>query len=81
MQQQQPNVDLSASTPYVCDECGHDTFQTVFKLRTISAMMSPSGEEMLVPIQAFACVKCGHINKEFLPKDLPDDEENPLFVV
>jgi Zn ribbon nucleic-acid-binding protein len=44
-------------------------------------MMSPSGEEMLVPIQAFACVKCGHINKEFLPKDLPDDEENPLFVV
>jgi len=79
--QQQPNVDLSASTPYVCDECGHDTFQTVFKLRTISAMMSPSGEEMLVPIQAFACVKCGHINKEFLPKDLPDDEETPLFVV
>ena len=79
--QQQQNVDLSASRPYVCEACGHDTFQTVFKLRTISAIASPSGEEMLVPIQAFACVKCGHINKEFLPKDLPDDEENPLSVV
>ena len=79
--QQPGNVDLSASKPYLCDACGYDTFQTVFKLRQISAIASPSGEEMLVPIQAFACVKCGHINKEFLPKDLPDDEENPLSVV
>ena len=71
---QQPNVDLSTSTPYVCDDCGHDVFHTVFKLRTISAMMSPSGEEMLVPIQAFACSKCNNINQEFLPKDLPDDK-------
>lgn len=70
----QQNVDLSNSTGYVCEECGHDVFTTVFKLRQISALASPSGEEMLVPIQAFACKKCDHINKEFLPKDLPEDE-------
>tara|TARA_R110000744_G_scaffold1628_2_gene5787 strand:+ start:121 stop:387 length:267 start_codon:yes stop_codon:yes gene_type:complete len=74
--QQQPNVDLSTSTAYTCDKCEHDTFKTVFKLRQISAIASPSGEEMLVPIQAFACVHCGHINKEFLPKDLPDNEDD-----
>ena len=73
---QQPNVDLSTSTPYVCEKCGHDTFHTVFKLRTISAMVSPSGEEMLVPIQAFACAECGHINKELLQKDLSEDDNN-----
>jgi len=70
----QANVDLSNSTAYVCEECGHDVFTTVFKLRQIPAIISPSGEEMLVPIQAFACTKCGHINKEFLPKDLPSDD-------
>jgi hypothetical protein len=70
----QQNVDLSTSTGYTCEECGHDVFTTVFKLRQISALASPSGEEMLVPIQAFACAKCDHINKEFLPKDLPEDE-------
>ena len=69
------NIDLSSSTSFGCDECGHDTFRTVFKLRQISALISPSGESMLVPIQAFACMKCDHINKEFLPKDLPDDLE------
>lgn len=71
---QQPNIDLSTSVPYVCEKCGHDTFVTVFKLRKIPAIASPSGEEMLVPIQAFACAECGHINQEFLPKDLPEDE-------
>jgi hypothetical protein len=23
----------------------------------------------MIPIQAFACVECGHINKGFLPKE------------
>tara|TARA_R110000803_G_scaffold164017_1_gene227774 strand:- start:595 stop:819 length:225 start_codon:yes stop_codon:yes gene_type:complete len=60
-------VDLSNSVEYVCEHCGHDTFETAFKLRKIPAIISPSGEEMLVPIQVFACKECGHINKEFLP--------------
>ena len=50
------NIDLSSSTPYVCDECGHDTFRTVFKIRQISALMSPSGESMLVPIPTIVIV-------------------------
>ena len=75
------NIDLSSSTPFGCEECGHDTFHTVYKLRQISALMSPSGEDMLVPIQAFACSKCNHINKEFLPKDLPEDDSPALKLV
>jgi len=61
-------VDLSNSTPYVCDECGHDVFVTAFKIQSISGIVSPTGEEMLVPIQVFMCSKCKHINEEFLPK-------------
>jgi small subunit ribosomal protein S21 len=26
------------------------------------------GQEAMIPIQVFACAKCGHINKGFLPK-------------
>jgi len=65
---QQQGVDLSNSTPYVCEECGHDVFVTAFKLQSVPSIVSPTGEEMLVPIQVFMCNKCGHINEEFLPK-------------
>ena len=36
---------------------------------TLSALLSPTGEEAKIPIQVFACAKCGHINKGFLPHD------------
>ena len=71
-------VDLSNSTPYVCEKCGHDTFVTAFKLRTIPAIVSPTGESMLVPVQVFMCAECGHINDEFLPPD--EQERNQLSV-
>ena len=71
-------VDLSNSVEYVCESCSHDTFETAFKLRKIPAIASPSGEEMLVPIQVFACKECGHINKEFLPDT---GEESSLSLV
>ena len=82
MNQQQANIDLSNSEAYVCEECGDDTFVTVFKLRKLSSIASPTGAEMLVPIQALACRACGYINKEFLP-DLGEDseDESPLTLV
>ena len=68
-QQMQMNIDFEQTTPVVCDECGHDVFTQVLKMRKVSALLSPTGQETMIPIQAFACVKCGHINKDFLPKE------------
>jgi len=65
----QQNVDLSNSMPYVCESCGHDVFETAYKLRQIPGIASPTGEPILVPVQVFACKECGHINEEFLPPD------------
>jgi len=62
------NIDVSQTTPVVCEECGHDAFTSVFKIRKLSALIAPSGQETIVPVQAFACAKCGHINTDFLPK-------------
>jgi|TARA_R110001592_G_scaffold14657_1_gene65357 hypothetical protein len=67
-QQPQMNLDFSQTTAEVCDECGHDTFIEVLKMRKLSALLSPTGQETMIPIKAFACHKCGHINKGFLPK-------------
>ena len=73
----QQNVDLSNSTPYVCESCGHDVFETAYKLRQIPGIASPSGEAMLVPVQVFSCKHCSHINEEFLP---PDEKSNLTLV-
>ena len=68
-QQPQMNVDFSQTTAEVCEKCENDTFIQVFKMRKLSALLSPSGQESMIPIQAFACAKCGHVNPGFLPKE------------
>ena len=70
----QVKVDISQTTPVVCESCGNDLFNASFRIRKISALLSPHGKETLVPMQLFVCSKCDHINKEFLPElDTKDD--------
>ena len=68
-QQPQMNIDFSKTTEEVCGECGNDTFTQVYQMRKLSALLSPTGQESMIPIQIFACAKCGHVNKGFLPKE------------
>jgi len=68
-QQPQMNIDFSQTTPVVCEKCGHDVFMPAMKMRKLSALLSPTGQETMIPIQAFACVECNHINEGFLPKE------------
>ena len=71
MNREQPglNIDFSQTTAEICTECGNDTFIQVYKMRKLSALLSPAGQESMIPIQAFACAKCGHVNPGFLPKE------------
>ena len=68
-QQPQMQVDLSQTTAEVCEKCENDTFHQIYKIRKLSALLSPAGKETIIPIQVFACVKCNHINSAFLPKE------------
>ena len=61
-------VDISKATDLVC-ECGSKLFRPVMAIKTLSALVSPTGQETMIPIQVFACAKCGYINKGFLPKE------------
>ena len=70
MNREQPGlkVDISQTTAVSCEKCKHDVFIPAFKMRKLSALLSPAGKETMVPVNVFACAKCGHINEEFLPK-------------
>ena len=60
-------VGLDQTEEIVCDECGCKSFHPPFLIRKVSALLSPSGKESIIPIQVFACDSCGHVNEEFLP--------------
>ena len=68
-QQPQMQVDLSQTTAEVCEKCENDTFVQVFKMRKLSALLSPAGKPSMIPMPVFACAKCSNINSAFLPKE------------
>ena len=69
--QQNPNMQVKVSLKdahdVACEKCGHKLFTQLMMFKKLSAVMSPTGEESMIPIQVFACNDCGHVNKEFLP--------------
>ena len=74
MNREQPglNIDFSQTTAICCEECKNETFHQVYQMRKLSALLSPTGKPTMIPVQVFACAKCGHINSEFLPKEQND---------
>ena len=59
------NIDLSKATPMRCEKCEGSTFKQTIMLHKLSALLSPNGQETIVPAAVFACEKCGHVNEEF----------------
>ena len=49
----------------VCENCGCRYFKQVNIFKRISALVSHTGKEQIIPIPTFRCDDCGHINDEF----------------
>lgn len=73
MQDQRMNLDLTNAQDITCENCGNYTFQEVALMKRISALVSPTGKEAIVPIPTFACNACGFINKQFLPVRMTEE--------
>tara|TARA_R110000765_G_scaffold332670_1_gene423330 strand:+ start:914 stop:1144 length:231 start_codon:yes stop_codon:yes gene_type:complete len=58
-------VDLDATENVACEECSDIYFTPVFVIKKVSALMSPTGDERLIPIQTFKCSSCSHVNQNF----------------
>lgn len=65
--QARQNVDLSMALDIVCESCGSKQFREVAFIKKVSALVSPTGKEMIVPVATFACAACSHVNIEFDP--------------
>mgnify|MGYP004454290819 FL=1 len=60
-------INYASTDPLTCDACESEVFQPAFVLRKVSALVSPTGKETIVPVQLFACIKCGHVNEDMYP--------------
>ena len=62
----QVQVDLKQAETLQCEKCTNYLFITSFVLKKISALMSPNGQEGIVPIQVYSCGNCGHVPSKLL---------------
>ena len=74
-QQMNLNISLDKTTPLTCDECGNEVFKEGYLLRKASRFITGTSQDALIPINVFACSKCGHVNDQFLPVQLKQNKE------
>jgi uncharacterized Zn finger protein len=66
------NFDISQTTPVSCEKCGDIYFEQALHIRKVSGLLTGTGQTSYLPIPVFACKSCGHVNTEFLPKEVKD---------
>mgnify|MGYP003657346731 FL=1 len=60
-------VDLTQAETILCEKCSNGLFIPSFFLKKLSAVVSPTGQEAIIPIQVYSCGSCGHINSKLNP--------------
>ena len=65
-QETQVQVDLSKADTIKCDDCGNYLFITAHVIKRLSAIISPTGQEAMIPVQVYSCGNCGKVPKVFL---------------
>lgn len=68
--QQNLNVDINQTSPVTCEECRGIYFEQALVMRKASGLLTGTGTPAYIPIPVFSCKKCGHVNGEFLPKEV-----------
>ena len=57
----QVQVDLKDAETMKCANCGNSIFIQGYIVKKISAIMSPTGQEVIAPVQVFNCGSCGEL--------------------
>jgi|TARA_R110000851_G_scaffold221001_1_gene373809 DNA-directed RNA polymerase subunit RPC12/RpoP len=58
---QQVQVDLTQADTMACQKCENKIFIQGYIIKKISAILSPTGKEVVAPIQVFNCGSCGEL--------------------
>ena len=59
-------VDLRKAETLKCEYCGNYLFIKSTVLKRLSALVSPTGEEGIIPIEIYSCGNCGQVPKDML---------------
>ena len=63
----QKQININDTEAVKCEECGNYSFIQSYFLRRISAIVSPTGQETVIPIEVFSCGNCGAVPKNMMP--------------
>ena len=63
----QQEIDINDTETITCEDCGNATFIQCFFIRRISPIVSPTGQEAMVPIQVYSCGNCGKVPDKLMP--------------
>lgn len=66
---------LSTAKDLVCSNCGNNVFMQSYIIKQISAILSPTGKEILYPMQVFSCTNCGNIDDIFTGANSDDSHD------
>lgn len=76
----QPNplagISFEQTSGVICEKCSSFIFSEGYLLRKVSKFLiaSQSNKDQVIPVPTFYCIKCGHVNKEFLPEGVQTEE-------
>ena len=65
----QVQVDLRDAETIKCEDCGNSVFIPAFFIKRLSPIVSPTGQEALIPIQVYSCGNCGKVPDKFKQDD------------
>ena len=65
-------VDLRKAETLKCEHCGNVVFIKGTVLKRLSALVSPTGQEAIVPIEIYSCGNCGEVPKSMM-KDIGEE--------
>ena len=54
-------VDLKNATTMRCQKCDNPIFIQGYVIKKLSALVSPTGKEIIAPVQVFNCGSCGEM--------------------
>ncbi len=55
------NIDPDTLQDVECEACQGNLFTPSFLIKKVSAIQSPTGQAMMIPIQVFRCDNCGEV--------------------